>query len=1202
MKMSIRWSLWGVCLALWSGFASAAEPPVEPASPPAPAVQPPPPAAAPSPDNPPPRPVGPEANLQAPFILQPGPADPQQEKVESNELETGLLLVQEKNYAEAVPLLERALKADPRFEPTWEALGWSYYYTGRAADAERLWQQYLTLRPDSPKAHSLLAQLAMLRSDWRATDTYLQGSLRLDPKNYDLRYWYAQNLYRLGRLDPAMKVLEELSREDEQRLDVRIDLARVYTLVQRYEGACDLWTEIVDAIPDNLDFRSEYARALMLVGSLEESDEQCRMILDQDPARWDMMNMRADIAEMSMQPERMIETLQDLIDHADDDVVRAKLHMRLGNRYVRLNEKDAERWPLTLALDEYENALDAVPDNVAWLNLYAQVALKAQQPLTARRLTNRILDELNPNNYQALRSRFELELMERNYDAAERALQDIYGVFQPNNPYRYLDLARLEVQRGRYVAAMDALDALEEEGNRGAVLTLLYHGLTESDWMALTSTRRLREHLMALQREGFTFITPADIPEYLQKNARVIEGPDPKPWLARQVDNVRYAFTGQPKSVRKLEDIRPVKVAAVTFDDGLRSSFSLGTPVAQELGLTFGMFVITGLEEINAPMYASWEEIRDYRATGAWQIGSHLLHSNTDLPLTSDTNKVGRTLPNRIWLPERKRLETLREWSVRIRREFAESRARIEQHLGLPKGEPMMVAYPYSDIGQEESSNVARIVNPIRSILTEADREYQAGFVMDDLGYTMPVDNKLQIRRHEPNWNEEATEVVEHVLGNHPVFLARRMRCEIATLMGKPHLAEKQIDLLRRDGYPDRLLRELVAYTQNRAPGARATQTDQALREGTSQNRIRPSNLNVGVSYRQNQSNEEIEQNIYELRGGLNLSERVGLEVFLRSGTIDQTVTSNIWFKTKSSETQSSQETRTETVNGVTTVSQLDVQTISTREIQTNRVQKTKYSADMQEIRGAMSFQAVSTASLYGSVGTKSLSFKKAEAGAADTQEFVGSLAVAWQRLRGLRMVFAFDRDLIPSARKSIVYHGISLDSRWKVTDDWDLNLNGRYMNINDNNAMVQVFGSSYWQLLERQGIWGGLEASTYSMDEDSDYYWSPYWDTRMAAVASLRQAYLNYFFQFDLRLGRQKEMARPEEKNQWLNLKAQAESDGNWDPGAGPDAPWDTFIGLGINYRQRLGEHLDVIGNIYVNFLRDYSEHDFTVGLQYNF
>jgi hypothetical protein len=94
----------------------------------------------------------------------------------------------------------------------------------------------------------------------------------------------------------------------------------------------------------------------------------------------------------------------------------------------------------------------------------------------------------------------------------------------------------------------------------------------------------------------------------------------------------------------------------------------------------------------------------------------------------------------------------------------------------------------------------------------------------------------------------------------------------------------------------------------------------------------------------------------------------------------------------------------------------------------------------------------------------------------------------------------------------------------------------------------------------------------------------------------------LDYYFQLDARIGRQSEKARPEDKVAWRNLQAQATHDGNWYAGDNPDADWATYIGLGATYRQRIWRHLDLIGNLSVNFLREYSEHDFTVGLQYNF
>ena len=1138
-----------------------------------------------------------------PFRLEDGPADPQAEREARDELEQAIMLIQEKDYAAATPLLEDALQIDPTVEATWEALGWCYYHLGRVADAEKLWEQFAALRPESPKAHNLLAQLAIARSDWSAADRHLARALALEPANYDVRYWYAQNLFRLGRLDPAVEIFETLVAEDAGRFDVKTDLARTYSLVQRHEDALDLWTEIVEILPENLAFRTEFARALMLVGSLDQADAEARRILEEDPARWDVMNLRADLVEIGRPPEEAVAALRELIADAADPDVRAQLQVRLGARLVALNRKDAGRWPLTLALEQYAAATDVRPTYVPWLNQYSQIALMAHQTGVARDVADRILRDLNPHNQQALKTRFEIEMFRRDFPAAERALDAIYADYQPNNPYRFLQRARLEVQRGDYPAALAALDRLEETGSRGAVLTLLYHGLTESEWLALPSTRRFREHLLALRDAGFTFIDPLDIPAYLEKNAGGGGPAEEPPWLARQVDQARYAMTGERK-FRRRENAPLAKVVAITFDDGLRSSLSLGTPVAQELGLTFGMFAITSIEELNAPMYAAWEELRSYRETGAWQIGSHLKYANTPRPAGAEPDPKVFPLPNRLWLPEKKRLETLREWTARVRREFSESRADLEKHLGLPPKEPLAVAYPFGEIGQEEGSNVARLVDPVRTLLGEADREYQLGFVVDPFGYTCPGDDLLTVRRYEPDWNADAAEVVEQVLENHPVFQARRMRAEIATLMNKPYLADRQIELLRRDGYPERLLRELVAFAQNRIPAGRAVAVDEADRRGTTRNRLRPSNLYVAGAYRENQSNDDIVQRYGIARAGLNLTARLGLEVSALAGRIDQTVTSNAWYEIEQPVTSVSSSTTTTTTDGDTTTSSSTTQTTTINKIQTNRITETEYDADVAEVRGALTLRISDAATLTAALGVKTVEFNQIDDPneEAAQEEVVGSLTVAWTRLRALRIAAVFEHDLVASARREISYNGFGLNARWLVSDRWELAGAARYLSYEDDNAMVQLSGSSFWQLFERQGIWAGLEAATYSTDEDSEFYWTPYWDTRYAAVLRLLRAYQDYFFQFDVRLGQQREDARPEDVLVWRNLKARADADGNWDAGPNPDADWDTFVGLGATYRQRLWRHLDLVGSLSVNFLRDYSEHDFTVGLQYNF
>lgn len=1140
-----------------------------------------------------------------PFVLEPGGATEALEApARETKLETAILLLQDKEYAEVIPLLEAELERIPTVEAVWEGLGWAYYGVGRVDDAESLWQKYVALRPDSPKAHSLLAQLAILRSDWRDADKHLSRGVELDPGNFDIRYWYSQNLFRLGRLETAVQIMEALVKEDDMRYDVKTDLARVYVLLQDYEAGLDLWEEIVDVFPDNLDFRTEYARALMLTGGLEEADEQARRILAEDPDRLPVMMLRADVAELSKLPEEMIPALKALIGQAEDDEIRAQLKVRLAVRYIILNREDAKQWPLEPALDLYAAATDAVPDYVPWLNQYAALALRAGRPRVARRITDHVLKEINPYNQQALRSRFELAMVKRDYDAAERALDEVYARLDPGNPYRFFDRARIEVARGRFLNAMDELDKFEEAGHKGAVLTLLYHGLTESEWMAMTSTRRLREHLTALLDAGYTFIPVSDIPEYLRgERARPSDRPGKMPWLARQVDNVRYAFTGRRQHVR-LSDLPPEKVAVVTFDDGDRSSFLLGTPVAEDLQIPFWMAIITHIEELNALIYAAWEEIRAYHETGVWEMGSHTMWANTDMPSGPEPSPLIAPLPNRVWLPERNRLETMREWSRRVRHEFEGSRELIEQRLDLEPGEFMAVAYPYGDVGQSEGSNVARLINPVRTILNEASRMHSLGFIVEERGYTTPDDNMLLMRRYEPAWDAEAEDVLEHALMTHPVFMARHLRAEIAALSDRPYLAKRQLELLRRDGYPERQLRELRTFVESRSPAGRvsmATEDDSA--DGRRRALLRPSNLYVAGDYRVNQANEEIRLRNGDFRAGLNINPVLNIDFLYREGSIKQRYTTNIWFTIPRTERFTSTETRQETVDGVTTVVSVRSDSSTTRDVQTNRVERYFFEAEVEEIRGAVNLRLDDATTLSLSAGQKMVIYEEGfEREAGRERKTVGTVAISWSPYTALRLGASYNRDLVPSARKTIPYDAAGLGILWRIADEWEFTGGASYASYRDKNSLLGVNGASFWELIQRQGIWLGAEAEVYSMSDDSPYYWSPYWDTRYAGVLRLRKNYPFYNFKADLRIGQQQEKGRPEDIIRYRNLRAQAAADGTWDPGPRPGSGWSSFVGVAGEYRQRIWRRFDLIINGSTNFLRDYSEHDVSLGLQLNF
>ncbi|MBR6021567.1 MAG: hypothetical protein IK066_04025, partial [Kiritimatiellae bacterium] len=88
----------------------------------------------------------------------------------------GLMLLQDEEYADSVPFLEETIRRDPAIQSAWEGLGWAYIKTDRLDDTDRLWHYFQRLMPDQALPYSLLAQLYILKRDWRTADGYFRRS------------------------------------------------------------------------------------------------------------------------------------------------------------------------------------------------------------------------------------------------------------------------------------------------------------------------------------------------------------------------------------------------------------------------------------------------------------------------------------------------------------------------------------------------------------------------------------------------------------------------------------------------------------------------------------------------------------------------------------------------------------------------------------------------------------------------------------------------------------------------------------------------------------------------------------------------------------------------------------------------------------------------------------------------------------------
>jgi len=1152
----------------------------------------------------------------------------------------GLMLSQEEKYAEAIPFLEEALRQDPSQQAGWEALGWAYIRTDQKERAWRLWEYFQQLMPDEWMPYNLLAQGAVMQQDWRAADTHFKKALELRPDLFDLRFWYAQNLLRIGKPDEAEQIFRQLIKEEPDRLDIQINLANLLTHKLEYDEAVELFRHINEELPGNAGFMMDQAVLELRVGELKRADQLCLDVLELEPENPRAMALRADIAEIGNLGDSSVDRLQKVIDNTPDPVQRGALRVRMANRCHMLNQRKPGLFSTRFILGQIRQAIDENPEDVAIRTLYAERLLQARRYEECKPWAVEVLEKYNRHNLRAKTLLFELALVERRFEDAEQILHDRFSNFDPTDPMRYYYEARLLVAQGAYREALQKLDQMEAAAEQGAVFTLLYHDLTESDWVPTTSVRRLHEHLAALQREGFVLISPTDIPAVIglrpgERRQDSEPEEDAVPWTARLIDHVRYGITGERKfkSGKKIRAHKsPMKVVAVTFDDALRAAFMLGAPVAEEFGVPFGMFAITRPNEEYVPSVAGWNEMREYAASGNWIIGSHLYGAHYEQPVDKEGKSMRMSLPNRVWLPEKNRLESMNEWDRRMRREFRLSNKILHDEMGEEAHPVGMVAYPFGDIGQESACNLSVLKNPTQSIVSEAARHYQVGFVQGISGYTVAGDNLMLVRRYEPDWTDEGADVVRHAYEYHPVFMARRTRVEIAFLMNKPHLAEEMLDLLKRDGYPEELCRKIIVETRSHfrnrpqrdvqplvsssmvavestagggqtspthgaqtMQGAAARDPDAPIdptareavagresdlteqegvghyQEGNPDPWVYLSHPFIGGEVAHSKANDQFEILRYGGRAGLNLNRNLQLSAEYFESRIEQRIRPR-W-------------------NAVA--------------YDPDDMTRFLFKALKREARARLSYRTASGAVLSGSLGVANLDPDYDEDAlfnldmedypdsgefdpADDDNEVIGDLSAHWAPRDDLTLFVYYARDLVTSAVKSLTSDSVGAVARWKPKDIWHINLRSQYWSYEDDNALFYIQGESFWELMPDVGVWGGLDFSTVTSSDASDYYWTPYWDQRLLGVLRYLQAWQGYTFRLDLLGGLQREDGRPLRRSDDLGLSGKSD--------------WELVWGASGTYNKRLGSYLDLFIDGSVMALRDYIDHRFLIGFNLGF
>lgn len=193
---------------------------------------------------------------------------------------------------------------------------------------------------------------------------------------------------------------------------------------------------------------------------------------------------------------------------------------------------------------------------------------------------------------------------------------------------------------------------------KNKVIVLMYHHIDEKESGATISPSRFGTHMKLLKERGYNVISSEQFADFMLKKGKV-----------------------------------PVNAVVITFDDGYDSFNQYAVPIMKKYNMVATHFIIgTSSDHQNVnTKHLTWDTMRTLKTEGH-SFYSHTYDSHKYKDLNKDGSKTAPALSNRIYLPDKKRLETQKEYVARITEDTRLIESRLKEELD---NKYQMIAFPF---------------------------------------------------------------------------------------------------------------------------------------------------------------------------------------------------------------------------------------------------------------------------------------------------------------------------------------------------------------------------------------------------------------------------------------------------------------------------------------------------------------------------
>lgn len=186
----------------------------------------------------------------------------------------GAQLMAEERYREAVPELEKELRADPGAPGVLLNLGWAYWHSRRLDDAWRVASTLVKLDPGNRTFLIFMANTSLERGDHSRAIALMNRALKLSPDDHDATMVLARALFLAKREPEALKLLERILARRPDDAGAAYRRAAFLSEMGRKREALEALEELLKGDPQNVSYRRSRARILSDLGRQEEAKSE----------------------------------------------------------------------------------------------------------------------------------------------------------------------------------------------------------------------------------------------------------------------------------------------------------------------------------------------------------------------------------------------------------------------------------------------------------------------------------------------------------------------------------------------------------------------------------------------------------------------------------------------------------------------------------------------------------------------------------------------------------------------------------------------------------------------------------------------------------------------------------------------------------------------------------------------------------------